>query len=110
MGRHHFAGPVARVGAILALSAVIVGCGSDIDETEYGESNRRAFLAACTDTGEDTRLIRDVCECTYEQIEVNMVFSDLAALEESLKLDSLRPLPDEVAGYMAECFLAEVDL
>ena len=94
----------------VAIALVATGCGSNIDATEYTAENREAFLAACTLPGEDPRLVRDVCECTYGQIEANMAFSDFVAMEESLLLDALEPLPDSVAGYMADCFIEVVDL
>lgn len=94
----------------LSLAVLASGCGSDVDDTEYSETNREAFLVACTDVGQDTRLVRDICECTYDKIEIDLDFDELVDTEESLRLDALRPLPDPIAGFMADCFLAEVDL
>ena len=89
---------------------LIAACGSDTDQTNYNAANRDAFLAACTDSSLDDRLVRNVCECVYEQIESNMEFEELEALEGSLQLDALRSLPDDVAEYVAECFVAEAEL
>ncbi len=95
---------------ILAVTLGVSACGSTDDATEYSDENREAFLAACTTPGEDQRMIRDVCECTYEEIEANMAFADFVRMEESLAVDALAPLPDSVAAFMAECFVEEVDL
>ena len=100
----------ATTATVAAIALVASGCGSDVDAADYGAENREAFLAACTIPGEDPLLVRDVCECTYEQIEANMAFGDFVAMEESLLLDALSPLPDAVAGYMADCFVDVVDL
>lgn len=89
---------------------VVPGCGGTEDNGEFGPANREAFLAACTDSAEDPLLVRDVCECTFDEIRVTFTVPELAALEESLKLDSLAPLPDAVAAVMADCFVAEADL
>ncbi|MCP3992968.1 MAG: hypothetical protein GY724_28155 [Actinomycetia bacterium] len=98
------------VGLGMSVAVAISGCTGDIEEGEYGQGNREAFLAACTETSEDPRLIRDVCECTYEEIRATFTLSELAALEESLKLNSLASLPEAVAAVMADCFVAEADL
>ena len=106
-------GAVSRwvtTAAIAAIAWSAPGCGPDVDATDYGAENRAAFLAACTIPGEDPRLVRDVCECTYERIEADMAFDDFVSMEESLLLDALAPLPESVAGYMADCFVDVVDL
>lgn len=97
---------IALVAAVLI---VATGCGSAVDDVEYGELNREAFMASCTDST-DERLVRDVCECTYDEIEANVALIDLAALEESLRLDTFRSLPDTITGYLADCFVVEADL
>lgn len=108
--RHDMRG--SRVGRwVVAVVAVFgVGCGDEVVETSYTELNRDAFMAACTDGSVDLRLVGDVCECTYDEIETNLALEDLIALEESLKLDSLSPLPESVAEILADCFVAEADL
>ena len=100
----------AVIGLGPVLSLALVGCGADIEEAEYGSENREAFLTACTDSAQDLRLVRDVCECTYDEIEATLGLAELAALEESLKLDSLASIPDAVAAAVAECFVTEADL
>ena len=70
----------------------------------------RSFIAACTDSLDDTRVVRDVCECTWERIEDNVALADLTSIEESLRLDILTPLPDEVTTIVAECFVSESGL
>ena len=94
------------VGAVVALGA----CGSDDPNTGYSAENRDAFLTACTIPGEDPTLIRDVCECTYDEIETNVPFADFVDFEERLQLDALEPLPDEITELMADCFVAVADL
>ncbi|MDH3681267.1 MAG: hypothetical protein OEV40_15110 [Acidimicrobiia bacterium] len=104
-------GQVVRALVVgFGLGALAVACGADVDATDYRAENRDAFLTACTKPGSDPRMIRDVCECTYEQIEANVAFSDFVALEESLEVDGLASLPDVIAGFVAECFVDEVDL
>lgn len=102
-----------RGGLFIALAVAVLtvaaGCGSPVDEVEYGELNREAFMAACTDSTDD-RLVRDVCDCTYDEIEANVALVDLAALEVSLRLDTFRSLPDTIAGYLADCFVVEAEL
>lgn len=96
---------------LLAVVFSVVGCGSDIDASEeYGDDNREAFLASCTAPGDDDRVVRDVCECTYERIEAELAYAEFVALEESLRLDALAPLPEPVAALMAECFTEVADL
>ena len=99
-----------RIALIRVAGIGLASCASDTDATDYSAENREAFLAACTTPGEDQRMIRDVCECTYERIEANMAFADFVQMEESLQVDALAPLPDPVAEFMAECFVEEVDL
>lgn len=99
-------------------AAAAVSCGADVEsDDDYASANREAFLAACTTSertigdGEgDIRLIEDVCECTYDQIEETINFAEFVALEESLRLDTLAPLPPPIAALMADCFLAEAEL
>jgi ribosome maturation factor RimP len=102
---------VRRRAAIAACSlALAAGCGSEVVDAEYTEANRRAFLTACTESLEDTTLVRDVCECAYDEIRLVVPYAELIEIEESLEVDSLAPLPDRVVEIVADCFLAEADL
>ena len=95
-------------------AGVVAGCGGEPDATDFTIANRRAFLAACTGAGtgppSDDRLVRDICECTYDEIEANLDYDDLVGIEDSLVIDGLAPLPDSIAGFMADCFVAEADI
>jgi hypothetical protein len=85
-------------------------CGSDVEGDDYSGANRDAFVAACTSSEVDDRLIRDVCECTWDRIEGSLPYPRFAEIEEALRLDTLAPLPDEVTDLIAECFLSEAEL
>jgi hypothetical protein len=99
--------PVAAVVVLLS----VAGCTDDAgDAAGYRVTNREAFVAACTDPAVDDRVVRDVCECTYDRIEESLPYEQFVELEESLRIDSLIPLPDEVSDLVAECFLTEADL
>jgi hypothetical protein len=97
-------------GAVVSVLGLLAGCGPDVTATDYSDANREAFLTACTLPGEDPTLIRDVCECTYEQIELTVPFEDFVEMEERLAFDALEPLPDEIAELMADCFVTVADL
>jgi hypothetical protein len=99
----------ASAGAAVVVAA-LAACGSDVTATNYTDENREAFLTACTIPGEDPTLIRDVCECTYDEIEATVPFADFVAMEERLAFDSLAPLPDEITELMADCFVSIADL
>ncbi|MEM7341630.1 MAG: hypothetical protein AAF467_23485 [Actinomycetota bacterium] len=105
MRGRHWLGPLA-VAALVLLGA----CGSDPAPTAYSAENREAFIAACTDNAGDSRVVRDVCECTWDRIEANVALTDLTSIEESLRLDALTPLPDEVTTLLAECMVTESGL
>lgn len=85
-------------------------CSSENEATDYTSENREAFLASCTDATGDSRTIRDICECAYERIERTIPFDEFVALDDSLALDALTPLPDSVSTILADCFVSEVDL
>lgn len=94
----------------LAVATATSACGADVEATGYSAETRDAFLTACTRPGDDPRMVRDVCECTYDLIEANVAFADFVAIEESLQVDGLAPVPDLIAGFVAECFVEEVEL
>ena len=96
------------VGVVVTLA--ITGCRSDPEEADYGPENREAFLTACTDGATDPSLVRDICECAYDEISTTYGLAELAELEASLAIDSLAPLPDVIAVSIADCFVAEADL
>ncbi|MGF1600368.1 MAG: hypothetical protein ACFCVK_26300 [Acidimicrobiales bacterium] len=101
---------VAVASAVAVTGVGLGGCGSTPPADGYTAEHRDAFLAACTEAGSDPRVVRDVCECTYERIESTMPFDDFVVLEASLRLDTLEPLPEPIAELMADCFVDEVDL
>jgi hypothetical protein len=92
-----------------SLAVVVGGCGGAVADADYTADNRRAFLTACTESLDDSILVRDVCECTYDEIRASVPYDELVDLEESLALDALAPLPDYVVVIVADCFLAEAD-
>jgi hypothetical protein len=96
--------------AACTLAVVAAACGGDVADVGYTASNRRAFLAACTESLQDSTLVRDVCECTYDEIRSSVPYNDLVKLEESLALDSLAPMPDYVVAIIADCFVLEAEL
>ncbi|MEL7158585.1 MAG: hypothetical protein AAFN30_18585 [Actinomycetota bacterium] len=100
---------VPALGLVVTLAST--GCGSsEPANTEYTQANREAFLAACTDAAVDDRLVRDICECTYGRLVESVDLAELTRIEEALRLDTLAPLPDVVAGHVADCVVEEADL
>lgn len=100
--------------ALGVLMIVVVGvgtaCGAEPEPVDFGVDNRDAFLAGCTASTEDSRLVRDICECAYEEIRASYDLAELAAVEESLKLDAFAPLPPIVVSVLADCLVSEADL
>ncbi|MFV0258549.1 MAG: hypothetical protein ACK5PP_08905 [Acidimicrobiales bacterium] len=102
---------VAVAGVVLLAGSVLAGCGSDEDEAVgYSDAGKEAFLAACTDPDLDPRVVRDVCECTYDRVERTIPYDQFADAEQRLILDPVAPLPDAMAEIMADCLVAEADL
>jgi hypothetical protein len=95
---------------VLLAGLLPVACSDAAGSNGYSEANRDAFVTACTDSAADDRLVRDVCECTYEEVESSLPYEEFVELEESLRIDSLMALPDEVAEMIADCVLTEADL
>lgn len=93
----------------IALAWILLGCGSDVVSAEYSAKNRDAFLTACV-ADDDSSLVRDLCECTYEKVTDTIEHADFVVLEESLRLDTLTPLPDTITSLMAQCFVEEIEL
>lgn len=101
---------VRRLSCVsLPLVWLVVGCGSEVESTEYLAENRGAFLAACI-ADDDSSLVRDLCECTYKEVTRTIDHAEFVALEESLRVDTLTELPDTITSLMAQCFVEEVDL
>jgi len=98
--------------AVIALACVLVGagCSSDRAVVEYGPENRHAFMAACSDLLADSLMIRDVCDCVFTSVHQAYAVTDLGAIDERLRLDALAEPPEEVVGFVAECFINEAGL
>ena len=105
LGRLLLVGLMAGV-AVLPLAS----CGEETTADGFTEANRDAFVTACTDPSVDDRLVRDVCECAYEQLAATLPYDRFVELEDTLRIDSLAALPDDVAALIADCVVAEADL
>ena len=91
-------------GVILA-GLTLAGCGSEPEPLEYSEANRQAFMAACTDASVDSPNTAEVCGCVYNRVAQTFTVVELAEIDNGLLLDALTDIPDEVGGYIAECFI-----
>ncbi|MFV0525234.1 MAG: hypothetical protein ACK5RL_12140 [Acidimicrobiales bacterium] len=108
-------GPGRAVGlvaaTVLLAGGALAGCGSEAETAAgYSAESKAAFLAACTDADADPRVVRDVCECTYDRTERSIPYEDFASTEQRLILDPMAALPDALAKIMADCLVAEADL
>jgi hypothetical protein len=103
--------PMWKRAAILACSVAAAGaCGGDVDDAGYTVDNRRAFLTACTESLQDSTLVRDVCECAYDEIRRSLPYNEFVELDDNLEVDSLAPVPNSVLDLVADCFVVEADL
>jgi len=89
---------------------VVMSCSADPDVAEYGPENRDAFMQACSDPQIDSLMIRDVCDCIFRSVRDTYPVSELAGLDERLRLDALATPPAEITEFVAACFVAEADL
>lgn len=95
---------------LLALGlAVIASCGTD-EATEYGDENREAFLAACTDGGSDGLYEQRVCQCVYDEAEASIPFERFREVNDELADAEDPALPDELLDALAVCIIEEGDL
>lgn len=102
--------PVRVALGALTLGALLVSCGAEPDLADYSFENRNAFMAACTDATTDDLVVRDVCECVFASVRRHYTVAELRSLEDTLRLDALADLPEEIIGFVADCFIQESEI
>lgn len=98
----------AVIGACVMVFA-IAACSPD-EPTDYTAENSDGFFAACLQAPEDSFLQAKLCQCVFDNAVLEIPFERFVEIDETLTLDPLAPLPDELTAIMARCVIEEADL
>ncbi len=97
------------VAATISLALVLAACGEDAP-TDYTLETRENFLAACTESLTDSRLVTELCECTFAAAQEKLTFDRFTDLEARMKNNLDSNLGAAMNSALAECILQEADL
>lgn len=84
-------------------------CSEDA-QTDFNAENESGFMAACTQPVEDSRLVAGICQCVFEQIDAEIVFSEFQATDAELTETPSLELPEQITDFIAECVIEEAEL
>ena len=95
--------------ALVTGSLLAVAC-SEEEPQGFTSDNQSGFLAACTLPLEDSRLTSAICQCVFDESQVEIPFTRFDAIERRLREDPDQELPDELVEIVAQCFIDEAEL
>ncbi len=94
---------------VLVIAFAAAACSPD-EPTDYTAENSDGFFAACLQSPEDSFLQAKLCQCVFDNAVLEIPFDRFVEIDESLTLDPLAPLPEELTEIMAQCVIEEADL
>lgn len=100
---------VRLVAGLVAICSWGAACGAE-EPAEYGDDNREAFLAACTDADGDGLYQQRVCRCAYDEAVATIPFERFREINDEFSLADEPVLPDDLLDVLAACIIEEGDL
>lgn len=97
------------VVVVAALGLFAAGCSEDA-QTDFNDENQDGFMAACTEPVEDSRLVAGICQCVFEQIQLQGDFAEFEAIDAELIETPSLELPQQITDFIAQCVIEEAEL
>ncbi len=98
-----------RICIVAILALAFSACGGD-EPLNYTLETRENFLAACTDPLNDSRLVTELCECTFAAAQEKLSFARFSELEDRMRNNLNASIGAAMNSALAQCVLQEADL
>ncbi len=101
--------PLPVAGILVASGLLAAACTEEVP-TDFNADTRTGFMAACSRPLDDPRLISGICQCVFDETQVEITFDEFVAADQRLVADQEQPLSDELNEIIADCIVEEGDL